>query len=182
MVLDARASEHSARMVAMKSATDNAKQLIKDLTLEYNKIRQASITTELLEITTPRWRSARLLLQNLFPTRSESYPMSTDTATKMTGTIVQVIGPVIDADFTGSQMPKIYDALEIVFSVGGHDVKLTFEVQQHLGEKLGARHRHGLHGGPQARHDGYQHRRADFRPRGRRRAGPRIQCDGRRRG
>ncbi len=52
MVLDARASEHSARMVAMKSATDNAKQLIKDLTLEYNKLRQASITTELLEIAT----------------------------------------------------------------------------------------------------------------------------------
>ena len=52
MALDARASEHSARMVAMKNATDNAKQLIKDLTLEYNKIRQASITTELLEITT----------------------------------------------------------------------------------------------------------------------------------
>ena len=52
MVLDARASEHSARMVAMKSATDNAKQLVKDLTLEYNKVRQASITTELLEIST----------------------------------------------------------------------------------------------------------------------------------
>lgn len=51
MVLDARASEHSARMVAMKSATDNAKNLIKDLTLEYNKVRQASITNELLEIT-----------------------------------------------------------------------------------------------------------------------------------
>ena len=50
--LDARASEHSARMVAMKNATDNAKQLIKDLTLEYNKLRQASITTELLEIAT----------------------------------------------------------------------------------------------------------------------------------
>ncbi len=52
MILDARASEHSARMVAMKSATDNAKQFIKDLTLEYNKMRQASITTELLEIST----------------------------------------------------------------------------------------------------------------------------------
>jgi F-type H+-transporting ATPase subunit gamma len=52
MVLDARASEHSARMVAMKNATDNAKQLVKDLTLEYNKVRQASITTELLEIAT----------------------------------------------------------------------------------------------------------------------------------
>jgi F-type H+-transporting ATPase subunit gamma len=52
MILDSRASEHSARMVAMKNATDNAKQLIKDLTLEYNKIRQASITTEILEIAT----------------------------------------------------------------------------------------------------------------------------------
>jgi F-type H+-transporting ATPase subunit gamma len=52
MVLDARASEHSARMVAMKNATDNANQFIKDLTLEYNKMRQASITTELLEIAT----------------------------------------------------------------------------------------------------------------------------------
>lgn len=52
LLLESRASEHSARMVAMKSATDNAKQLIKDLTLEYNKIRQASITTEILEIAT----------------------------------------------------------------------------------------------------------------------------------
>lgn len=51
-ILDAHASEHSARMVAMKSATDNAKQLVKELTLEYNKVRQASITTELLEIST----------------------------------------------------------------------------------------------------------------------------------
>src|SRR5438046_96466 len=52
MILAARASAHSARMVAMKNATDNAKQFIKDLTLEYNKMRQASITTELLEIAT----------------------------------------------------------------------------------------------------------------------------------
>ena len=52
MILDARASEHSARMVAMKNATDNAKEFIRDLTLEYNKMRQASITTELLEIAT----------------------------------------------------------------------------------------------------------------------------------
>jgi F-type H+-transporting ATPase subunit gamma len=49
-ILESRASEHSARMVAMKNATDNAKQLVKDLTLEYNKARQASITNELLEI------------------------------------------------------------------------------------------------------------------------------------
>ena len=50
LLLEARASEHSARMVAMKNATDNADQLIKHLTLEYNKMRQASITNELLEI------------------------------------------------------------------------------------------------------------------------------------
>ena len=52
ILLEAKASEHSARMVAMKNATDNAQQLIKDLTLEYNKLRQANITKELLEITT----------------------------------------------------------------------------------------------------------------------------------
>lgn len=50
VLLEAKASEHSSRMVAMKNATDNAKQLIKDLTLEYNKLRQANITKELLEI------------------------------------------------------------------------------------------------------------------------------------
>ncbi len=50
MLLEAKASEQSARMVAMKNATDNASQLIKDLTLEYNKMRQAGITKELLEI------------------------------------------------------------------------------------------------------------------------------------
>ena len=49
-VLDARASEHSARMVAMKTAKDNASKLLGDLTLEYNKARQAAITQEILEI------------------------------------------------------------------------------------------------------------------------------------
>jgi F-type H+-transporting ATPase subunit gamma len=50
LLLEAKASEHSARMVAMKNATDNADQLVKHLTLDYNKMRQASITKELLEI------------------------------------------------------------------------------------------------------------------------------------
>jgi F-type H+-transporting ATPase subunit gamma len=52
VLLETKASEQSARMVAMKNATDNAQQIIKDLTLEYNKLRQANITKELLEITT----------------------------------------------------------------------------------------------------------------------------------
>jgi F-type H+-transporting ATPase subunit gamma len=50
VLLNAKASELSARMVSMKNATDNAKSLIKDLTLEYNKLRQGNITKELLEI------------------------------------------------------------------------------------------------------------------------------------
>ncbi|MGC8744781.1 MAG: ATP synthase F1 subunit gamma [Verrucomicrobiia bacterium] len=52
VLLESKASEHSARMIAMKNATDNATQLIKDLTLKYNKMRQAAITKELLEIST----------------------------------------------------------------------------------------------------------------------------------
>ncbi len=51
LLTDARASEHSARMVAMKAATDNAKKLTDSLTLQYNKARQAGITQEILEIT-----------------------------------------------------------------------------------------------------------------------------------
>lgn len=50
VLLHAKASEQSARMVAMKNATDNAEALIKDLTLEYNTLRQGNITKELLEI------------------------------------------------------------------------------------------------------------------------------------
>jgi len=51
IILESNASEHSARMVAMKSASDNAKDLISKLTLDFNKSRQAGITRELTEIT-----------------------------------------------------------------------------------------------------------------------------------
>jgi F-type H+-transporting ATPase subunit gamma len=50
VLLSAKASEQSARMVSMKNATDSAESLIKALTLEYNKLRQGNITKELLEI------------------------------------------------------------------------------------------------------------------------------------
>src|SRR3989344_5545711 len=50
-LLESKASEHSARMVAMKSATDKAKEMAKGLTRTYNKVRQASITREVSEIT-----------------------------------------------------------------------------------------------------------------------------------
>ncbi len=50
MILESIASEHSARMMAMRNATDNAKELVRDLTLSMNKARQAAITKELAEI------------------------------------------------------------------------------------------------------------------------------------
>jgi len=49
-VLEAKASEESSRMVAMKNATENAEELIEDLTLAYNKVRQSNITREMIEI------------------------------------------------------------------------------------------------------------------------------------
>jgi F-type H+-transporting ATPase subunit gamma len=49
-VLESKASEESSRMVAMKNATENAQELIEDLTLSYNKVRQANITREMVEI------------------------------------------------------------------------------------------------------------------------------------
>ncbi len=49
-LLDGKASEHAARMTAMRSATDNAEELIDDLTLSYNRARQAAITQEITEI------------------------------------------------------------------------------------------------------------------------------------
>src|SRR5919198_280928 len=51
-VLEAKASEESSRMVAMKNATENAEELIDDLTLAYNKVRQSNITREMIEIAT----------------------------------------------------------------------------------------------------------------------------------
>jgi len=53
-LLESRATEHSARMVAMKSASDNARDLIDNLTLDYNSARQSQVTSELLDVTTAR--------------------------------------------------------------------------------------------------------------------------------
>jgi F-type H+-transporting ATPase subunit gamma len=58
LALSGKASEHSARMVAMKTAKDNATELLGDLTLEYNKARQAAITQEILEIAAASFSAA----------------------------------------------------------------------------------------------------------------------------
>ena len=50
-----------------------------------------------------------------------------------TGKIVQIIGPVVDVDFSAAQLPKIYDALETTAEVNGQKSKVVLEVQQDLG-------------------------------------------------
>ena len=51
-LLENIASEHSARMIAMRNATENAEEILQDLTLTYNKVRQTAITNEVIEIAT----------------------------------------------------------------------------------------------------------------------------------
>ena len=58
IVLESTASEHSARMVAMKNAHDNANEIMENLSLEYNQLRQQKITNELLDAA-----SARMVMQ-----------------------------------------------------------------------------------------------------------------------
>ena len=50
ILLDATSSEHAARMLAMQTADDNANELLQELTLQYNKTRQQSITNELIDM------------------------------------------------------------------------------------------------------------------------------------
>ena len=54
MLLEGKASEHSARMVAMKNASDKSKEVARDLTRRFNKLRQAAITREVSEIVSGR--------------------------------------------------------------------------------------------------------------------------------
>ena len=97
-------------MVAMKSATDNAGSLIDDLTLQYNRARQAAITQEILEISAASFLSIILLPFNKM-----------DIENSKVGKIVQVIGAVVDAEFPEGATPKIYDALEVTYAVPGFE-------------------------------------------------------------
>jgi hypothetical protein len=118
VLLEAKASEHSARMVAMKNATDNAMQLIKDLTLEYNKLRQANITKELLE--------NHYCPDGVGLTKIYSHEQRQNRSSHRPGrghrVRGQAPGPLQRAH------PRVHAAR------CARQVKLTLEVQQHLGD------------------------------------------------
>ena len=124
-VAENMASEQSARMVAMKAATDNAGNLIDELKLVYNKTRQAAITKELSEIVggaAAVWSSNHGLILG-----------ATHMAQASQGKIVQCIGAVVDVEFPRDQMPRIYDALTLEGS------------RAHARSAAAARRRHRAH-------------------------------------
>ena len=77
-----------------------------------------------------------------------------------TGTIVQVVGPVVDVEFPGA-LPAIYNALTVDYTVQDQPMTLTLEVQQHLGDRWVRDDLDVGHRGPQARLRGHRQRRAD---------------------
>lgn len=117
-LLEAQASEHAARMAAMKSATDNASQLTEDLTLQYNKARQATITAEILDIV----GGANALQQSIDNAAAQimgafddNYPASNDqnghTATKVAVATPAAVAVADDLTRVEGIGPKMSDAL-----------------------------------------------------------------------
>ena len=113
-LVEAYASENSARMTAMQSSTDSAKAMLKDLSIQYNRARQAAITQEITEV-----------ISGAKSTKKEVMTMNK-------GKIVQVMGPVVDVVFEDGQLPDIKDALE----VENNGKRCVMEVSQHLGNNI----------------------------------------------
>ena len=138
--LDAAVSEQIARMVAMKAATENADDMIKALTQQYNRARQAQITNELIEII---GGAEALEIRSDASARSSRSSNASDLTTRAThghsdrngntGKITQVIGSTFDAEFDEDHLPEIYNAVKIDAEHKGVKINLTGEVQQHLG-------------------------------------------------
>ena len=118
------ASEQSARMVAMKAATDNAGNVIDELKLVYNKTRQAASPRNCPRSSAARRRSddARFIASEVKRTIVE--------VQVGTGKIVQCIGAVVDVSSRATRCRKVYDALKL----DERQAALTLEVQQQLGD------------------------------------------------
>ena len=122
-LLESNAAFFAAQMTAMDAATRNSAEMLDNLTLYMNKVRQAAITREIIEVVSGA--AATLGTRR----------MSQTAVAQKVGRVVQVIGPVIDIEFAEG-LPEIYNAVRIV-SEGGPGVEkidVVAEVEQHLGE------------------------------------------------
>lgn len=106
-VLENTASEHSARMVAMKNATDNAEELMDDLTLSYNKVRQANITREMLEIASSQQKDSGEDVSSFVPTPAAAklhavvrtrYPLTPSQQADLLARAAKIAGGDVDVE------------------------------------------------------------------------------------
>ena len=133
-LLQSAASKHAATRRAMKSATDNAGELINTLSRLANAARQAEITQEISEIV-----GGASALADATAGSDRLMTTTVETASAATGRVARVIGPVVDVEFPVDAMPEIYNALHVEVADPAHEGEmktLTLEVAQHLGDGL----------------------------------------------
>ena len=109
--------------------------MIGSLTLYMNKVRQAAITREIIEVVS----GAEALLESELGTRARSQTARTygNATEQNVGKIVQIIGPVVDVEFEAGHLPAIYNALRIQSRrrrTAARRIDVIAEVEQHLGE------------------------------------------------
>ena len=129
-LLESTASEHGARMTAMRNASENAGEVIEDLTLEMNRARQAEITQEIMEVVAGA-EALELRRTETMAARPKQRPRR-----RNVGRIEEIQGVVIEAVFP-DELPEINHALITRVDRGerGHRADtLVCEVQQHLGD------------------------------------------------
>ena len=134
-LLESTASEHGARMTAMRNASENAGDIIEDLTLEMNRARQAEITQEIMEVVA----GAEALKRRRTRRRTIRWQPSTETeqqdsggGTSNVGQIEEIQGVVVEVVFPDN-LPEINSALDRS-AREGRGRHLVLEVQQHLGD------------------------------------------------
>ena len=145
-LLESTASEHGARMTAMRNASQNASELIDDLALEMNRARQAEITQEIMEVVAGAegLRLGPRLENDMALTEEHRRGRGDDAGGQNVGRIEEIQGVVIEAVFP-ERLPEIYHAIMVSVprspapkrtstSPPPEDEYLVCEVQQHLGD------------------------------------------------
>ena len=121
-------SEQQARMNAMKNASDNAGDMLHDLGIQYNKIRQAAITSEMIEITAGV-KALKKKKTDDGMMQQEKKSMKENGVQNGNGKIVQITGPVVDVKFAKEHLPKIKERLWVECK----KEERNMEVVQHIG-------------------------------------------------
>ena len=134
VLLESAAAEQGARMTAMEAATKNASDMIDHLTLTYNRIRQAAITKEIIEIVSGAAAAAAVRQReddDMADTDGEHMAPSRTSAKSSRSS-----APRVDIEFEEGHLPPIYNAVRIVDNgeLGKVPIDVVAEVANHIGE------------------------------------------------